>query len=213
MNLSNEKLLLEKDKNQVNVFFLLNGNISFSDDNNFVNFAEKAFYIKDPNSKLEVATEKQANMLQIIWKIEDNEMSSFKSNLKNINNYGKYSESLRYKDFMKSDKTISRSIIEQKIILRFAFGSVETYGNDLVGQHSHPLIDQFFFSFEENDMILFIDDYKHSMKGFTLLHIPLVSNHGVKIEENGCAHYLWIDFIINSEGEDYLDRIHILENK
>jgi hypothetical protein len=95
------------------------------------------------------------------------------------------------------------------MIPRFAMGSVETYGDDLIGQHTHPLLDQFFFSFPENDMDLLIDDFSLNMKGDTLLHIPLGSNHGVRVAGKQCAHYLWIDFLLYPEGLTYLDETHI----
>ena len=85
-------------------------------------------------------------------------------------------------------------------------GSVEANGDDLVGQHAHPLLDQFFFSFPENDMNLLIDCHICPMKGDTLLHIPLGSNHGVIAQGDQKMHYLWIDC---TPEEQKLSLIHI----
>jgi hypothetical protein len=62
-----------------------------------------------------------------------------------------YRNAKHYRDRNKSEKTISRAVIEQRIIPRFAFGSVETYGVDAVKSHDHPMLDQYFFSFPENE--------------------------------------------------------------
>ena len=75
-----------------------------------------------------------------------------------------------------------------------------------VGQHAHPLLDQFFFSFPENDMNLLIDCHICPMKGDTLLHIPLGSNHGVIAQGDQKMHYLWIDC---TPEEQKLSLIHI----
>ena len=122
---------------------------------------------------------------------------------------GRYEDALQYRDPFKSEKTISRALLPQRTIPRFAMGSVETYGDDLIGQHAHPLLDQFFFSFPENDMDLLIDDIVYPMKGNSLVHIPLGSDHGVSVKGKQTAHYIWIDFIQDPEkANHYLDEVH-----
>ena len=105
-----------------------------------------------------------------------------------------YRNSKQYRDRNKSDKTISRSCIDQRRIPRFALGSVETYGIDAVKSHDHPMLDQFFFSFDENEMDVLIDYEAVPMKGNELLYIPLGSIHGVDVRAGQHCHYLWIDF-------------------
>lgn len=94
-----------------------------------------------------------------------------------------YSLSKQYKDRNKSEKTISRVMLEQRNIPRFAMGSVESYGPDFVRSHDHPMLDQFFVSFPENDMFLLIDYEPYRMMGNEACHIPLGSNHGVDVTE------------------------------
>jgi hypothetical protein len=91
-------------------------------------------------------------------------------------------------------------------------GSVVSYGFDRVEPHSHPLIDQFFFSFPENDAELIIDDERKHYGGYTIVHIPLGSNHGVEVMKGRRMHYLWIDFMIDKRGAAYLDEVHTLTN-
>jgi mannose-6-phosphate isomerase-like protein (cupin superfamily) len=61
------------------------------------------------------------------------------------------------------------------------------------------MLDQFFFSFPENDMEVIIDDEKINMKGNVIMHIPLGSNHGVEVTGDRHMHYMWIDFMPNKE--------------
>ena len=56
-------------------------------------------------------------------------------------------------------------IVDADILPRFAMGSVETYGDDRVEKHAHPGIEQFFFNFEESNMIVMIDDPQGAFYG------------------------------------------------
>ena len=120
-----------------------------------------------------------------------------------------YSLSKQYKDRNKSEKTISRVMLEQRNIPRFAMGSVESYGPDFVRSHDHPMLDQFFVSFPENDMFLLIDYEPYRMMGNEACHIPLGSNHGVDVTEKKHLHYMWIDFLIDDTSMTRLDTSHI----
>ena len=121
-----------------------------------------------------------------------------------------YDDATRYREACKSEKTVSRYLLKERIIPRIAIGSVETYGDDRIASHEHPYVDQLFFSFSENDMQVVIDDVSLPMQGDTLLHIPLASSHGVVVSGEGCAHYVWVDFIIDEEkGLEFLETAHI----
>ena len=122
-----------------------------------------------------------------------------------------YEDAVQYKEDCKSEKTINRFLLKQRIIPDIAIGSVETYGPDRVGEHTHPDVEQLFFGFSENDMVLLIDGEEVSMPGNTLVHIPLGSNHGVIVREGQCAHYVWMDYVINPKGLEYLDMAHETE--
>ena len=120
-----------------------------------------------------------------------------------------YAASIQYVDPNKSEKTISRMMIPHKIIPRFAIGSVESYGYDYVKPHSHPMLDQFFFSFPENNMYVIINGEKFPMEGNMILHIPLGADHGVEVTGSSHMHYMWIDFLPDNEaGLKRLDDRH-----
>ena len=106
-----------------------------------------------------------------------------------------YDTAPKYREDCKSEKTISRMLLAEGVLPDIAMGSVETWGEDCVLDHEHPFCDQLFFSFEENYMRVVIDGESFEMCGNTLLHIPLGSLHGVRVDEGGCAHYVWIDYV------------------
>ena len=92
----------------------------------------------------------------------------------------------------------------------FAMGSVETYGKDRIEQHSHPHLEQYFFSLAENNCIALIDDLQYPFGPNSVLHIPLGSNHGIHLDDEHSCHYLWIDFLLNEEALEYLDTAHTI---
>jgi hypothetical protein len=120
-----------------------------------------------------------------------------------------YEKSLQYKDAAKSDKTISRIMLEQRHIPRFAMGSVEMIGPDHMLGHGHPKLDQFFVSFPENDIFVILDGEPYRMRGDEILHIPLGGDHGVQAIENKHCHYIWIDFMMDDTGYTQLDKGHV----
>lgn len=150
----------------------------------------------------------EARILEIEWRIPENGREEWRNPQREFPYMQKYITSVQYRDKNKSDKTISREAVRQRIVPGFCMGSVESYGYDKVAQHPHPMLDQFFFSFPENDMDVLIDDFRVPMKGDTLLHIPLGSNHGVEVAEGKHMHYMWIDFFLGQTGLERLDNSH-----
>jgi hypothetical protein len=202
-----EILILKSSIEFVRILFLCSGSLTFNQGGEWF-YDELAVFVPNPEEEVSVAVSTKAELIEIQWRLGEVDWNKLWSNETKFPITQKYLDAVQYKDPFKSDKTISRAIIPQRIIPRFAMGSVETYGDDLIGQHEHPLLDQFFYSFSENHMELLLDDIVYPMDGDTLLHIPLGCNHGVKVTGEQCAHYIWIDFISNEEGNLYLDEVH-----
>lgn len=195
----------------IRIFFLCSGAARFSAAGKSFFYSEKAMFTAKPESDVQIEAETDAVLLEIRWAMNESDLADLAASTAEFPLSEAYADSTQYRDFFKSETTISRSILKQSVIPRFAMGSVEARGDDLVGQHAHPLLDQFFFSFPENDMDLLIDCRICPMKGNTLLHIPLGSNHGVIARGQQYMHYLWIDCTPQSMKEDavaYLNEVH-----
>ncbi|EJF38484.1 hypothetical protein HMPREF1141_2378 [Clostridium sp. MSTE9] len=197
---------LEATGDTLRVLFLIQGKLEFSSRERQTVYSEKAVYAEHPQKAVTITALEDAHVLEIRWKLTEKEVQEMESAALPFTQT--YEQAQKYRDPFKSEKTISRAIVPHRVLPRFAMGSVETHGTDLIGQHAHPLLDQFFYSFSENDCILLIDSLQHPMKSDTILHIPLGSNHGVFVGETQCAHYLWIDFIPDESGLTYLDEVH-----
>lgn len=199
------------DKTFIRIFFLCKGNAAFSSNGKYIEYAEKAVYTDLPDCKVEVSAVTDCSFIEIRWDLNDEDIAEL-NGAKNLFPFTEaYEDAVQYRDPFKSESTISRAIIKQGIIPRFALGSVETVGDDLIGQHAHPLLDQFFFSFPENDMNLLVDCRIFPMVGDTLLHIPMGSNHGVLCLGKQKVHYIWMDFVSPEQKKAavaFLDEMH-----
>lgn len=118
--------------------------------------------------------------------------------------FKKFSDCEPYKEAIKSPKTTSRTVLPNQYIPRVAMGTVETTGPDEVGAHRHPMLDQMFLALADNDVIVTADETHARLKEFSLLHIPLGSLHGVKAEPGTKLYYMWMDFFLTKEGEEWL---------
>ena len=191
------------------ILILISGDAEFTTDGNSYIFHERVSFV--PNPKLS-ATVKAISNVHWDWKEGDDELAAeYKTQFPHIQIYR---NAKQYRDRNKSEKTISRSVIDQRIIPRFCFGSVETYGPDAIKSHDHPMLDQYFFSFPENEMDVLIDFKPYPMKGNELLYIPLGAMHGVDVKAGQHCHYMWIDFYPdNDEALKRLDSSHIATGK
>ncbi len=203
-----DKFIFPATAKVLRILLLLTGKAAFSADadGESIVYVEKAVYVHAPQQVVSVSALENATILEVQWQLTAEEAAGMGT--ANLPFTRTFASASKYRDPFKSGKTISREIVPHRILPRFAMGSVETHGTDLIGQHAHPLLDQFFFSFPENDCILLIDSQQHPMAGNTFLHIPLGSNHGVFVGEDQCASYLWIDFIPDERGLAYLDEVH-----
>jgi len=199
---------LDPGKSYFRILYLIEGKVTFETKTKSCTYNERVCYVPGLEEELTIKALSDAGILEIQWNMNENDLVKLQEYKTEFPLITIYSEAKQYTDPNKSEKTISRSIIEQRKIPRFATGSVETYGYDIVRPHSHPTLDQFFFSFPENDMDLLIDGAKIPMAGNVFMHIPLGSEHGVEASGSKHVHYLWIDFMENDEGLKRLDVSH-----
>ena len=207
--LERDTLAYEAESNTLRTIFLLDGVLEIKNCTGMHKLREKAVYTSDPDQKFTITGTCCSHYLEILWTLTDTDRKQLDEKRAQLPYVQQYDECEQYRETFKSQKTISRSIIDHHLLPGFCMGSNEAYGPDRVKPHAHPLLDQFFFSFPDNDVNLLIDDKIQPLEGNTLIHIPLGSDHGVEIPEGKKMHYLWIDFMTDRKGLDYLDEVHI----
>ncbi len=116
----------------------------------------------------------------------------------------KFRECPAYREAIKSPKTVSRTLLPENIVPRMAIGTVETTGPDKVGAHRHPMLEQLFLGLKDNNITVIADGAKANLTPFSILHIPLGSNHGAEVAAGNKLYYVWMDFFAAKEGQEYL---------
>jgi len=202
-------LLLPANAGYYHIVVLITGVANFLTDGQTYTFNERVTFVPAPDKNLEIIARERVNVLEVQWEFAPEDVTLIEEYKTEFPYTQLYKTSVQYTDPYKSEKTISRMTIPHRVIPRFAIGSVETYGIDMVSSHAHPMLDQFFFSFPENDMNVMINGEQVPMKGNELMHIPLGADHGVDIAEGKHCHYMWIDFLPDNEkGLQKLDHCH-----
>ncbi|MFI3266673.1 MAG: hypothetical protein R3Y15_05910 [Rikenellaceae bacterium] len=127
--------------------------------------------------------------------------------------YTKFIDCEPYVEPIKSPNTVSRTVLPGDIIPRIALGTVGAPGPDEVGAHVHPMLDQLFLGLEDNHITVHADGASAVLPEFALLHIPLGSNHGVTVDANNEMYYLWMDFFMEREGQEWLKTHQEIEDE
>ena len=198
------RLDLAANRSELTVLFLLSGAATLASADYIARFDHKVAFVQKPGIAASVTTYGPTELLEIGWALyDDDNLGDTQYPLVQV-----YKDCPQYRDYFKSDKTISRTIVGPHVLPRFCMGAVQSYGPDRIEPHAHPMLDQLFFSLPENDIDLLIDDERHNLGGNTLLHIPLGSNHGVDVADGKAMHYIWIDFFQNRSDMDYIASVH-----
>jgi quercetin dioxygenase-like cupin family protein len=116
-----------------------------------------------------------------------------------------YTAATRYTEPCKSAATVSRTLVPRGTVPRFAMGSVEARGPDAVAPHAHPMLEQLFLGLAGCDATVDADGATAALRAGTLLHVPLGSTHGVRVEAGRTLHYVWIDLFHDAAGEAWLE--------
>ncbi len=114
--------------------------------------------------------------------------------------FKKFIDCEAYTEPIKSPNTVSRTIFPNKYIPRIAMGTVQASGPDKVDPHEHAMLEQLFLGLADNDITVLADSAKTNLPEYSLLHIPLGSSHGVKVEQGKEMYYVWMDFFLDKKG-------------
>ncbi len=203
-----EVLSLDEQPEKLRTLLVIDGAIALKNMEAGSILGEKCTCVTGVGKAVKADTLEDTHILEILWRLDKTGLDFLSQNGTQLPMIQDYKKCSQYREEFKTKKSISRAMIDHHALPGFCMGSNESYGPDLVGKHAHPLLDQFFFSFEENDVDLLIDDIVQPYKGNTLIHIPLGSDHGVSISGGKKMHYVWIDFMVGAGAVSYLDEVH-----
>lgn len=157
--------------------------------------------------KFKVPKGEELHFLQFTKKLSTQDIEDLKSFPKE-NKYDlfftRFVDTEPYTEKIKSPNTVSRTVLPADIVPRVALGTVAAKGPDEVGAHEHPMLDQLFLGLTDNDITVHADGASAELKAYSLLHIPLGSSHGVTVKENKKMNYMWMDFFLTRDGQEWL---------
>jgi len=188
------------------VYCIVRGAGTFTSVGKSFHAERRDLFVARPDEQATFHADKDCFALRIEMDLRPDELANLPANIYPYTM--RYNACEHYRDYFKSQKTISRTLVPPFTLARFGMGSVETYGPDRVEPHAHPVLDQLFFSFSENNCALLINGESFPFGGDCLLHIPLGSDHGIDAKPGDIVHYLWIDFFQKSEDMQYLVETH-----
>jgi len=169
-------------------------------------FSEVAAFLPPVNTPVLIrATSSALECLEILMDFQDHEIALLPPRGPY---FILYSQCEPYSEAIKSPRTVSRTIVPANTIPRFCMGSVETVGPDEVAPHAHPMLEQLFFGLPGNACVVTADDAEAALGERALLHIPLGSQHGVRVAEGNRMHYIWMDFFRHEEDLAYIQEQH-----
>ncbi|MEQ8555047.1 MAG: hypothetical protein RIC53_20450 [Cyclobacteriaceae bacterium] len=157
--------------------------------------------------KFEVAEGEQLHFLQFTKKLSQQDIEDLKhfpEESKYDLYFTRFEDCEPYTEKIKSPNTVSRTVLPADIVPRVSLGTVEAPGPDAVGAHSHPMLDQVFLGLTNNDITVYADSASTNLGQYSLLHIPIGSSHWVTVDENKKMYYMWMDFFLTKEGQEWL---------
>lgn len=201
-------------KNRVSIFLMTHGIGSVQQGEELFKVNEISVFIPSALDEVAIsAASETLGMLEIVLEIPLVHQDFMEQQRSKFPYFLSYSQCKQYKESIKSEKTINRILLPEDIIPRFCMGSVHTDGPDEVGVHTHPMLEQFFFGLDNNNCIVVADGVESLFKNNTLLHIPLGSEHGVKVEQEKILNYIWMDFFHSQSDMDYIRKNHLTEEE
>jgi len=200
---------LQLSYENVNMFLFVKGNGTLKTDTSSFKLVPESIAIPMTykSIKIEVPEGEELHFVRFTKKFSEQDIADIKG-YPDDNKYDVYftefDDCEPYTEKIKSPNTISRTVLPEDIIPRVALGTVEAPGPDEVGAHKHVMLDQLFLGLTDNDVVVHADGATAEFKAYSLLHIPLGSSHWVTVGDNKKMYYLWMDFFLTKEGQEWL---------
>ena len=201
---------IELTEGNVNMFLFVSGNGTIHADSMTRSLTPESIAIpmnEIRQVQFEVPEGEELHFLQFTKKMSPQDVIDLK-NFPEENKYDlfftRFVDSEPYTEKIKSPNTISRTVLPADIVPRVSLGTVEAKGPDKVGAHEHPMLDQLFLGLTDNDIMVHADDASTELKAYSILHIPIGSSHWVTVDEDKKMNYMWMDFFLTKEGQEWL---------
>lgn len=201
---------IELSEGDIHMFMFIRGNGKLNADTMVFNTVPESMAIPFnliESLQLDVPAGEEVHYIQFTKKLSEQDILDL-ANFSDKNKYNifftRFEDCEPYTEKIKSPNTVSRTVLPADIVPRVALGTVEAPGPDEVGAHKHPMLDQLFLGLTDNDITVHANGASAQLGEYALLHIPLGSSHWVTVGENKKMYYMWMDFFMTKEGQEWL---------
>ncbi|WP_319481381.1 cupin domain-containing protein [uncultured Draconibacterium sp.] len=193
----------------ISMFLLVKGNGTLKTDTSSFKLVSESIAIPMTYKSINIEVEEgeELHFVRFTKKLSEQDiadLNGFSDDSKYDIYFTKFDDCEPYTEKIKSPNTVSRTVLPEDIIPRVALGTVEAPGPDEVGAHKHAMLDQLFLGLTDNDIVVHADGASAEFTEYSLLHIPIGSSHWVSVDENKRMYYLWMDFFLTKEGQEWL---------
>ena len=201
---------LAQQSDVVRLFFFYRGSVSIENAGKKYSVDDMALFIAHPVQPVTVtSTSSTLNAIELHWQLTPADTASTPDLTTSLPYLQPYTTARTYKEAIKSPKTTSRTLLPPGLVPRLAIGSVQTTGPDAVAAHRHPMLEQLFMGVRGCECVVECDGLGVGLVEGEVLHIPLGSMHGVRVEEGKLLEYLWFDFFLNqADGDQWIATMH-----
>jgi len=199
------------EERKLRILLFLSGEGSIVQGDLSIQTIEPGLFVPDLHRKFKVkGGQRNLLYLEILMSLTAQDLVDLNREAGRLPHYMAYSEGTQYHESIKSKKTISRMILPENIVPRLCIGTVKTTGPDEVATHTHPMLEQLFLGLTGNDVTVIADEQEARFVERDLLHIPLGSSHGARVDRGKVLHYLWVDLFTHRSEMDYMKYNHII---
>ena len=201
---------LHISKDSVSMFLFIKGNASLKADATTYDVVPETIAVPfnvSSDSSLQVPAGETLHIVRFNKKYSTQDFEDLK-NFPAENKYDmyftKFSDCHPYTEKIKSPNTVSRTVLAADIIPRVALGTVETKGPDAVGAHEHAMLDQLFLGLTDNDIVVHANKKSRKFKAYPGCTSQLDQVIGQLLVQTETMYYLWMDFFLTKEGQEWL---------
>ena len=201
------KHIISMSDSSVTMFLFLTGNGRLYADSLSFDLSPESIAIpmnKVKQVTVEVPEGEELHFLQVDKKLSAQDLKAYPDENKYEVFFTRFVDCKPYTEKIKSPNTVSRTVLPADIVPRVSLGTVVAPGPDEVGAHKHAMLDQLFLGLSDNDVVVHADSVSTAFHQYSLLHIPIGSSHWVTVEDNKRMNYMWMDFFMTKEGQEWL---------
>lgn len=186
----------EKEKVQI---------ILFTEGTGYVATPREAFTINEvavfipffDRERFFIQADKELNFLQIVATLSDYDRENMAESRIHLPRFRPVSQAWTYEEDFKTDEIDSYTLIEHRYFGRLSMGAVYGTGPNMVGQHIHNELEQWYYALPGAHFTYHVGDEEIAFHEGDLSYTPHGNYHGTSAEKGQKFDYVWFELCEN----------------